>query len=184
MQPQRRLEESRAGRLALSTFVIVTVTCMVVANLPDKYVPVRRASSVTHHLVDAVGLQQVWRVFSPPRNEVLALEALVTFDDGSETTWYPPRSNVLVGVYHDYHWQKYMEHAALRGNDDGWPRLWEPLARYVAGVERRGGRTPVRVTLITRRTLNLPLGNGGPNRGPEQVVEYFTLDVEPGPVAP
>jgi len=74
---------TRGGRIAIGAFVAIIATCMIVGNLPDKYPAVRRVSGVTHHVVDTVGCRQVWRVFAPPRNEVLALEAVVTFDNGS-----------------------------------------------------------------------------------------------------
>ena len=184
LQLQRRLEEHRAGRILVSVFVVGLVASMVVANLPERFAAVRRVSGVTSHVIEAVGLYQVWSVFTPPRNEVLELEARITFADGRTTVWRPPRNNALVGAYRDYHWQKYTEHAALRGNADGWPRLWEPLARYVAREVQGPGRLPVRVTLITHRTPNLPLDGDGPDRGPERVDKYYTLDLprqRPGP---
>ncbi|MFN8036678.1 MAG: hypothetical protein U0V73_12160 [Acidimicrobiia bacterium] len=175
----RRLEESRGGRVAISVVVAALVGLMVISNLPAKYAATRRAQSITDPVVERLGLYQGWAVFSPPRNEVLQLEARVTYADGHTSVWHLPKNNPVVGSYRDYHWQKYMEHAALRGMSDEWPRLWEPLARYIARDVEGPDRKPVRVTLITHRTQNLPLGKGLPLHGPERVDEYYTLDLPP-----
>lgn len=175
--PHRGFEHHRVGRALVSLFVALTVTAMVFEVLPASVAPPDAVRRATGQYVKAVGLYQPWAVFSPPRNEVLALEATVTFDDGSTTTWTPPVRNDLVGSYSDYHWQKYAEHAALRGNSDEWPRLWEPLARYVARDATLDGRQPVSVQLTTRRSTNFSLADGA-GRDVERVDDYFFLDLE------
>ena len=141
--------------------------------------PPRSIVRATGQFSRATGLRQGWAVFSPPRNEVLGLTARVTFGDGQTKIWRLPRGNNFVGSYVDYHWQKYMEHVALRGNGDEWRRLWEPLARYIARSVDGPDRHPVRVVLITRRARNLPLTGTAPSREPNRVDEYFTLDIPP-----
>jgi len=134
--------------------------------------------AANRRFVRATGLHQFWGLFSPPRTEVLEWWARVTFADGGTEIWRLPERDPFIGSLNDYHWQKFMEHAALRGNTDEWPRLWEPLARYVAREVERPGRRPVSVTLVTRRTLNLPIGSDGPDRAEPRVDEYFTLDLD------
>lgn len=163
----------------ISAFVALTVAAMTFEVLPESISPPESVTSATGRYVKAFGLYQPWAVFSPPRNEVIGLEARVELANGDTVTWRPTRHNALFGAYNDYHWQKWVEHAALRGNSDEWPRLWEPLARYVARSVEDDGQEPVSVTLITRRSLNFSLADGA-GREAERVDEYFTLDLRDG----
>jgi hypothetical protein len=66
---QQRLESSRAGRAAISVFILVTIASVVVWNLPSSALK-EEALRVTGPYVRATGLNQNWGVFSPnPRGQ-------------------------------------------------------------------------------------------------------------------
>lgn len=110
-------------------------------------------------------------MFAPdPRGLVLALEARVTFADGSSRLWQPPSSDPVIGGYWDYRWRKYVENVRL----DVRRELWPELAAYVARHER-GSRRPVRVDLTRRWYELLPPGGRVPLRSPWKEYTFFTL---------
>jgi hypothetical protein len=176
MGAQERLESSRAGRWLISTFLLVTVAGIVIANLPAGTVQ-RRLAKVTQPYMNVTGLDQRWDMFAPyPRTEILYLEARVVHADGRVTTWRPPADGALLGAYRDSHWRKFVEHAVVRpGNPDAWPQLWEPLARYIASQETDDGVLPVSVTLVKRSASILPPDGTMPGRTPFRDEDYYTL---------
>jgi hypothetical protein len=122
----------------------------------------------------ATGLDQAWALFGPePRRFSIELRARVTYADGTLETWRPPAGGALIDGYWDYHWQKWQEWVL----DDGHRRLWRPAAEFVARERARGGRRPVRVTLVRLTTLNNPPGRG-PDHGPLVWRPYYSLEIE------
>jgi hypothetical protein len=176
---QQRLESSRAGRLLISAFLAATLAGTLVANMPAGDLQ-REASKVTNPYMVAAGLDQSWTMFSPfPRTQILELEARVRYADGSVGVWRPPSDGALFGSYRDSRWRKFAEHAVLRepGSADGWPALWEPLARHVARTQQGGTAPVVSVTLVKRFADNLPPGQAGPGRTPFREQPYYTLEL-------
>ena len=169
---QERIESSAVGRVAISSFLVVTLICVCVTNLPDSLLR-REASRVTQHYLEATGLDQNWRVFAPnPRQTSLRLQARVTYRDGSEAIWRPPSGGDLVGTYWDYRWLKWLENVAQDAHRDV---LWEPAARFVADQMRRDGRAPRRVTLIRQwQDLRRP-GAPQPREHPWKSFAFYTL---------
>ena len=81
---QERLEASRAGRAAISVFIVVTIVSVVVWNLPSSAIK-DDALAFAGPYIRATGLNQNWGVFSPdPRRNTLFLVARVRYADGSE----------------------------------------------------------------------------------------------------
>jgi hypothetical protein len=167
---QQRVEESGVGRALLSAFIAVTLLTLVAIQLPDSYLR-QKVLRVGQPFAQALGLDQNWAVFAPnPRNIVLALEARVTFEDGSTRVWEPPLNDPFVGAYWDYRWRKYIE-IVRRDSQAG---LWPDLAAYVA--RRQSGPTrPVRVELIRRWYRLLPPGRPGPLRSRWVSYRFFTM---------
>ena len=90
---QERLESSRAGRAAISVFIVVTVVSVVVWNLPPSEIK-NEALAFTGPYVRATGLNQNWGVFAPdPRRHTLELYARVRYADGSEEVVALPRGD-------------------------------------------------------------------------------------------
>ena len=153
---QHRFESTRAGRLAISVFVVAVLAGIAISNLPAGALQ-RSGGRLTRPYVDALGLDQNWRMFAPiPRNEVLYLEARVRHAGGRVSVWHPPKDDPLVGAYRDYRWRKLVEHAVPGGGI--WPRLLPAIARYAAGQE---GADAVSVTLVQRSADVLPPDRGG-----------------------
>jgi hypothetical protein len=172
---QQRLESSRAGRWLISAFLVATVGGIVVPCLPDGERQ-RQLARVTQPYMNATGLGERWAMFSSPRAEVLYLEAHVEHADGSVTVWRPPTGEPLLAGYRDTHWRKFVEHAVPRGNPEGWPRLWEPLARYAASQQSDERSPPVLVTLVKRSAVSLPPGDG-PDRTQFREEAYYILSL-------
>jgi hypothetical protein len=171
---QERIESSAAGRLAISAFLVVTLICVCITNLPDSLLR-REVSTVTQPYLEATGLDQNWRVFAPnPRQTSLRMQARVTYQDGSEAIWRPPSGGDLVGAYWDYRWRKWLENVTQDAHRDV---LWEPAARFVADEMRRSGRVPRRVTLIRQwQDLRRP-GAPRPGEHPWKSYAFYTLRI-------
>lgn len=179
---------SRVGRAALSVFILALIAATVAWNLPPgsglppaQASPALRADvlKIGGPLLYALGLDQDWSVFAPPRLEVIGLEARVAYANGSNAVWRPPVSTgALIGAYRDYRWGKYVENEIADANRGA---LWEPLAAWIARKYTSPTQRPVSVTLI-RRFYNLfPVTGGGrADRGPWKQVTYFVYHAPAG----
>lgn len=83
---QRRIEESRFGKVAISVFIGVFVLVGVVWNMPDS--PIKR------HLVPIVdpvaaplGLNQYWGMYGTPVKRAETIEVHVKMSDGQTRVW-------------------------------------------------------------------------------------------------
>jgi hypothetical protein len=174
---------SRAGRAVLSVAIVVLVASLIAWNLPPGIGPASAPGSSALRrdvlyaggpLIYALGLDQDWDVFAPPRVQVIKLEAKVKFANGAQTVWRPPTSlGALFGAYRDYRWGKYAEMAIADANSS----IWQPLAEWVAREHTSPGRRPAVVTLI-RQFYNInPVVSGTPDRGPWMRVAYYVYHV-------
>jgi hypothetical protein len=164
-----RIEQSPAGRVLLSVFLVVVLIGIVVVNLPASKLK-SKASDATEPVVNALGLNQNWNVFAPdPRRQSIGLEARVTFTDGSHETWRPYVGGDLVGSYRDYRWGKWVENVRLDRNRE----LWPGTAGWVARRASRRDHRVRRVALIRRwREVQPP---GAPvNQGPWMQYRFYT----------
>ncbi|MDQ6749153.1 MAG: hypothetical protein M3Z33_00120 [Actinomycetota bacterium] len=161
-------------RLAISVFLVVSLVFMVATNLPGSKLREKLLVPGDPYLV-ALGLDQNWAVFAPdPRREVLDVVGRVTFADNTTRVWRFPRSGPLIGSYWDYRWRKWLEWVtadAHRGD------LWDPAARYIARQEDKPGRRVKRVTLVRSFYALLPPGTNEGDRGPTQIVPYYTVNL-------
>jgi hypothetical protein len=151
---RERFERSRAGRVLISLFVIVTLVTVLTANLPPSHLQdvLLRAD---HPYVYGLALDQDWTDFAPdPRQETVDVLARVTFADGSQETWHVPQGNRFVGEYVDYRWRKWAEWAV----QPAYPELSRPVALYIARRLATPERRPVRVELIDRSHVISPPG--------------------------
>jgi hypothetical protein len=106
----------------------VLVAAVLVSNLPAGR-PREELRPAAARDVLPLGLDQDWALFAPdPRGFSVGVYARVTYADGDERRWVPPRGGHLLAPYRTYRWQKYVER--LRADD--YSSLWEPTARWVA----------------------------------------------------
>ncbi len=147
---QQRFEKSAGGRILLSALIIVLVASIAAWNLPPAVGPdggsaLRRdAMQVGSPLLFALGLDQNWGVFAPPRVQTIALSAQIFYSNGHSKRWTPPTSTGnLFGAYRDYRWVKYLENIIQDSSSGDWPSLSAWLARTNSGP----GQRPVSVTL-------------------------------------
>lgn len=152
-----RFETTAAGRLLISTFLVVTLAAVTLANLPDSQVR-RTLLVVGQPYLNATGLDQNWGVFAPDgRRFVVDLVAHVRYDDGTTATWRPPRGGPFLGTYWDYRWRKWAENLMTLGGVGGVIRT--PAAMWIAREMTRPGRSPRHITLTTRFYSLYPPGD-------------------------
>lgn len=179
---------SRVGRVALSVVIVALVAATIAWNLPPgsglppaQASPALRADvlKIGGPLLYALGLDQDWSVFAPPRLQVIGLEARVAYADGSQVVWRPPVSTgALIGAYRDYRWGKYVENQIADANRG---TLWEPLAGWIARKYTSPTQRPVSVTLIRRFYDLFPVtGDGSPDHGPWKQVTYYVYHAPAG----
>ena len=100
------LAGTRLGRLSISVVVVCVFASIVVANLPDS--PTQdRLSPIAEPLVDGLGVRQGWAVFSPnPTSISVLLEARLTYDDGTTSTWRVPRGGPVLDSVRSERWRQ------------------------------------------------------------------------------
>lgn len=125
---QGRLLDSRLGRLVLSVVLAAFVFTLVAWNLPPSEVRSRLRPEL-RPVVNALGIDQNWGVFSPnPSTTSVAVEADVTFADGTVERYRFPDGEPLFGAYREYRWRKYERRVRL----DDQRGLWRPTAEWIA----------------------------------------------------
>lgn len=175
LELQPRIESSLVGRAAISSFLVLTLTSLLVANLPDSSVR-REAWPFVHPYVAAAGIEQNWGVFAPdPRRVVLDLEARITYTDGSRSTWRVPDGGPGLAAYRDYHWRKWVEWVTL----DSHQELWTPAAAWIARQAEAHGRLVAEVTLVRRWYEVAEPGEARARQPQWQEFAYHTLRLRP-----
>lgn len=168
-----RFEATRAGRLAISGVILLTIAVVLISNLPASEPRNAALGSVAPYL-NATGLDQNWIVFAPPRSGSYDLRADVTFADGSVTRWRLPRHGPLLAQV-DYRWRKLLEQV-LGGDAAG--EAWPSVAAYVADRYSGAPSRPVEVRLVKSwRPSNAP--GVSPARGPVQESLIHTQAIAP-----
>ncbi|MFP5256318.1 MAG: hypothetical protein ACLGI8_10770 [Acidimicrobiia bacterium] len=164
-----RFERSRWGRVLISLLVVVVIGLEVATHLPPSALD-RAIDEPADRAVRLLGIEQTWAVFAPnPRTTSLRLEALVTFADGSQTTWTIPTGPRVGWNLRFYRWRKWLE----RARADGYRSIWRPTAEWIATIHSDGPAPVVRVELIRHFRENVLAGE--PN--PWQEATYFTLEL-------
>jgi hypothetical protein len=164
-------DRSSLRRALSSAALVVAVVVIVLGNMP-KVGFLGELREATQPLRSVTGLNQNWRVYSPPRSLSAYVDAHVDYADGTSSVYSIPGRRGI-GAFVDYRWQKYEEAVRL---DTGEP-LWADYAKYVADRARAQGKNPVRVTLIRRWADTLPPGPG-PVREPWREYTMYTMAVE------
>jgi hypothetical protein len=165
-----RLEATPAGRALISVGLILTITGMVVVNMPNSNLK-RDVGRLTQPYVNAAGLDQNWAVYSDPRTLSAYVTAHIDYADGSSSVLRIPM-RTGPGAFVDYRWQKYEEQ--MRPDTGQW--LWAPYADYLAAHARAEGRQPVRVSLV-RRWADSNAPGPGPDRGPWHEFTFYVETV-------
>lgn len=149
----QRPERPRGRRMVASVMIAVLLVAIISGNLSPSGL-----LALTQPLRNATGLQQSWKVFSPPRNVSAYVEGRVDCTDGS-TRSFPITARTGLGTYIDYRWQKYEE---VVRPDDGWA-LWPQFANFIGHRARSTDCSPRRVALVRRWAYTLPPGTKAPH---------------------
>jgi hypothetical protein len=95
-------------RALTSGLIIVFLAIIAVANIPGD-----PAKAVDDPALSALGARQVWSVFAPDPNQVVAYVSVrFTYRDGSVSTWRIRKGDPLLHAYRDYRWLKLAENVA------------------------------------------------------------------------
>lgn len=169
---QQRLEETAAGRIVVSAFVVVTLVAVLAANLPASRLQ-DLLLHVGHRYIYATGLDQSWGVFSPdPRRQVIHVVATVTYSDGTTAEWQLHKRNAVLGAYVDYRWRKWQEFVVSPGFET---TLGHPFAVFTARRLATPTKRPVKVTLTNNYyDLSQP---GFPETRVEQHQIFYTTRI-------
>lgn len=161
----------RFERWLLNAVLLVTVTGVILFNMPDSVVK-RRLLPPVRPYVTALGLNQAWNLFSPdPSRRSLFVEARLRFADGSIDTLAVPEGDPWIGDKRFYRWRKWQRRVRLDSNRE----LWPATAVYIGAPYLVDPRGLVSVGLI-RRWSETP-EPWGAERRVWQEFEFFELDV-------
>jgi hypothetical protein len=154
---------SPARRRVLSAFVTALVALAIAGSLWPR---------VFWERFHEAGLHQSWDVFAPdPIHQETVFSVLVTFADGTTTTWRPQRASAAFAARSN-RWELW-EDRLLRDEYSPW---WDDAARFVAEQLRGEGRTPVRVALL-RRWSDLPPPGMDPTLRAWNEFEFYAVDL-------
>ena len=168
---QQRIEQSPVGRGILSTLIVITLIAIVAINLPGSALRSRLLRPAQPYL-NALGLDQNWALFAPdPRQVVIDVSALVSYEDGARRIWRFPHDGALIGAYRDYRWRKWAENLIDPANGAA---LWRPAALWAAAREERPAHQVTEVRLVERYHAIAPPGVS-PSAGRELTRVFFTL---------
>jgi hypothetical protein len=144
---QERLEQTRAGHLVISAFIVATLFSVITMNLYPSDLK-RQFLRVAKPYVYVTGVDQGWDVFSPnPRRDTVALVAQIHYVDGSVDTWTIPRGGSLFGAYWDYRWRKWVE---LLVEGFAPKEVWKPAAEWIARTQADPHKMATEVELVSR----------------------------------
>jgi hypothetical protein len=141
-----RFERSAIGQVLISALIIVLIATEIGSNLPDSSVA-RSVGATSGQVVRVLGMEQAWGVFAPdPRPTSIAMEARVTFADGTHATWHMPHGDPVVSNLRYYRWRKWLE----RVRADDYKDIWDPTARWIASLYDDRPSPVTQVQLIRR----------------------------------
>lgn len=169
----QRAERSPAVQALISVFIALVLLTEVATHLPAGSAVHRSVSKPANQLIRVLGAEQSWGVFAPnPRSTSLALEARVTFADGSTARWELPQGSAVGPNLRFYRWRKWLE----RARSDDHRSLWEPTARWIASLYQDGDSPVVQVELIRWFHENSIMGP----QPPWEMFTYYTLELDEG----
>lgn len=161
----------RLRRWLLNAILLVTVSGVVLVNMPDSALK-RRLFPTVRPYVTSLGLSQAWNLFSPdPSRRSLAVEARLSFADGSVDTLAVPEGDPWIGDKRFYRWRKWQRRVRLDANR----QLWPATALYIGIPYLVDARRLVSIGLV-RRWSETP----EPWREETRVwneFEFFVLDI-------
>ena len=166
-----RFERSAGGQVVISILVVLVLLTEVATHLPSGSAVHQAVSKPANQLIRILAAEQAWGVFAPnPRSSSLAIEATVTFADGSTARWELPQGSAVGANLRYYRWRKWLE----RARSDSHRSLWEPTARWIASLYDDEVSPVVRVALIRRFHKNAINGE----QPPWESLTYYTLELE------
>ena len=148
------------ARVATSLLIVAVLTVVLLGSF-------RR--DVIGDRLWRIGFQQSWDVYAPvPLRRSQVLEAVITYADGTQSTWRAPRADNLSAIA-THRWERWSD--SMTG-DGSW-RWWEKAARWIARTQARPGKRPIKVVLRRRFADVAPPGR--PETRKWRTFEFYTL---------
>jgi hypothetical protein len=170
---QHRFERSDLGQAVLSALVSLILIIGLVWNLPDSKIKATM-SPVLEPIAQAVGLEQVWKMYAPDVIRQLEfIDVQVTMADGSVRTWATPSGDKVIGPFSWYHWQKLKESL---------PRdvsMRADFAHWVVRNVTTPSEHPAKVQIVFRTVDISPPGQNLPSNPHEEVLYDESLAATP-----
>ncbi len=167
--PDDRPEPGRVQRSLMGAFVALVFAANLMLHFPDSATG-DELRPVGTTILDALGIEMTWVVFAPnPPDHSIELVAEITYEDGSTTTWRPPRTEPWIGTYHQYRWGKLAEFTIRGGDAYAWSK--GQLAAALVQRFERGSDVPVASVELIARSKPIP-GVGDPVWTDEVLVRH------------
>ena len=140
------LSKSPLLRAFINAFIILHIFIMAVWGLPGS----KFRNTLVRPIEDYViwpGIWHSWAMFSPdPLSINFNVEAEITFEDGTSTTWVFPRMEEL-GIWERFRKERFRKWRE-RVRQDSYRVLWEDTSRYIARLHNNPTNPPVGVVLV------------------------------------
>ena len=167
----QRIERSPVAQVLISIVIVLVLLAEVATHLPGGSAVHQSVSRPANQLIRIFAAEQSWGVFAPnPRSTSLAIEARVTFADGTTARWELPQGAAIGANLRYYRWRKGLE----RARSDSYKSRWEPTARWIASLHDDGPSPVVQVELIRRFHANALVGP----QPPWESFTYYTLRLD------
>jgi hypothetical protein len=139
-----RIERSAVAQILIAAAIVLILVAQVATHLPDSAIRDEVGDDASY-FTRLTGTEQQWGVFAPnPRSTSLRIEGRVTFEDGSTAVWHLPEGPRVGANLRYYRWRKWLER--VRSND--YRSLWDPTARWIAGLYDDGPSPVEKVELV------------------------------------
>jgi len=149
-----------ATRAAISVVIVAILTIALLGSF--------RRDVIADRLW-RIGFQQSWDVYAPdPVKSEQTFAAIITYTDGSQSTWRVPRAGALF-PYPSHRWERWQDGISY----DSANRWWEPAARWIAREHAKPGKVAARVVLRRRWAQVPPPGTRA--RRTWTTVDFYTL---------
>jgi hypothetical protein len=150
-----------AARAAISVLILAVLTVVLLGSFRRDLIGAR---------LWTIGFQQSWDVYAPePIRRTQTFEAIITYTDGTESTWKTPRASAAI-PYPSHRWERWADNVTA----DGSAQWWERAARWIARAHGEPGRVPAKVTL-RRRWAPVPPPGARHARPTLSQVDFFSL---------
>lgn len=174
--------QSLPRRALINAFIVAYVVLLSLTLMPGSWAWRNAVLRMFNPIILYAGLWQNYSVFSPNVRDInLHIEAIVTYQDGTQIVWPFPRMERLP-LFHRIYLERYRKFGHDHLNWDHERVLWPDFARFVARRMNDRGDNKPREIVLKRYWQRIPppqVGLGRP--APEHInaYEFYRYNVRP-----